>query len=80
LLTQIEKIQDQIEKIDTSPVDPKKVSATLKIPSQYDGKVKKAVELDKLATGKALEAIMKEIKTPMSAKQIVAKLEKANLV
>jgi DNA repair exonuclease SbcCD ATPase subunit len=77
---QIEKVQEQIEKMDTAPVDPKKVSSTLKIPSQYDGKVKKAVELDKVAAGKALEAIMKEIKTPMSAKDIVTKLEKANLV
>jgi chromosome segregation ATPase len=77
---QIEKVQDQIEKMDTAPVDPKKVSSTLKIPSQYDGKVKKAVELDKVAAGKALEAIMKEIKAPMSAKDIIAKLEKANVV
>jgi chromosome segregation ATPase len=77
---QIAKIQEQIEKMDTAPVDPKKVSATLKIPSQYDGKVKKAVELDKVAAGKALEALMKEIKSPMSAKDIIAKLEKANLV
>jgi chromosome segregation ATPase len=77
---QIEKVQEQIEKMDTAPVDPKKVSSTLKIPSQYDGKVKKAVELDKVAAGKALESIMKEIKVPMSAKDIVAKLEKANLV
>jgi DNA repair exonuclease SbcCD ATPase subunit len=77
---QVEKIQEQIEKMDTAPVDPKKVSATLKIPSQYDGKVKKAVDLDKVAAGKALEAILKEIKTPMSAKDIVSKLEKANLV
>jgi chromosome segregation ATPase len=76
---QIAKIQEQIEKMDTAPVDPKKVSATLKIPSQYDGKVKKAVELDKVAAGKALEAIMKEMKIPMSAKDIIAKLEKANL-
>jgi uncharacterized protein YukE len=77
---QIAKIQEQIEKMDTAPVDPKKVSATLKIPSQYDGKVKKAVELDKVAAGKALESIMKEIKAPMSAKDIIAKLEKANVV
>lgn len=77
---QLAKIQDQIEKMDTAPVDPKKVSATLKIPSQYDGKVKKAVELDKVAAGKALEAIMKEIKTPMSAKDIITKLEKASVV
>jgi hypothetical protein len=56
------------------------VSSTLKIPSQLDGKVKKAVELDKVAAGKALEAIMKEIKTPMSAKDIITKLEKANVV
>jgi chromosome segregation ATPase len=77
---QIAKIQDQIEKMDTAPVDPKKVSATLKIPSQYDGKVKKAVELDKVAAGKALELIMKEIKTPMSAKDIITKLEKASVV
>ncbi len=78
--SQIGKIQEQIEKMDTAPVDPKKVSATLKIPSQYDGKVKKAVELDKTAAGKALEAIMKEIKTPMAAKDIITKLEKANVV
>jgi hypothetical protein len=77
---QIAKIQDQIQKMDTAPVDPKKVSATLKIPSQYDGKVKKAVELDKVAAGKALELIMKEIKTPMSAKDIITKLEKASVV
>jgi chromosome segregation ATPase len=77
---QIEKIEEQIEKMDTAPVDPKKVSSTLKIPSQYDGKVKKAVELDKVAAGKALEVIMKEIKSPMSAKDIITKLEKANLV
>jgi len=77
---QIEKVQQQIEKMDTAPVDSKKVSATLKIPTQYDGKVKKAVELDKIAAGKALEAIMKDIKTPMSAKDIIGKLEKANLV
>jgi len=77
---QIEKIQEQIEKMGTAPVDPKKVSATLKIPSQYDGKVKKAIELDKVAAGKALESIMKEIKAPMSAKDIITKLEKANLV
>ena len=78
--SQIDKIQEQIEKMDTAPVDPKKVSATLKIPSPYDGKVKKAVELDKVAAGKALESIMKELKTPMSARDIMAKLEKANLV
>jgi chromosome segregation ATPase len=77
--SQITKIQDQIQKMDTAPMDPKKVSSTLKIPSQYDGKVKKAVELDKLAAGKALEAIMKELKTPMSAKDIMAKLVKANV-
>jgi chromosome segregation ATPase len=80
LSAQIARYQEQIEKMDTAPVDPKKVSATLKIPSQYDGKVKKAVELDKVATGKALESIMKEIKAPMSAKDIITKLEKANLV
>jgi chromosome segregation ATPase len=78
--SQIAKIQDQIEKMDTAPVDPKKVSATLKIPSQYEGKVKKAVALDKVAAAKALEAIMKEIKSPMSSKDITSKLEKANLV
>src|ERR1051326_99194 len=78
--SQVAKIQDQIKKMDTAPVNPKKVSATLKIPSQYDGKVKKAVELDKLAAGKALEAIMKELKTPMAAKDIMTKLEKANVV
>ena len=77
---QITGIQQQIEKLETAPVDAKKVSATLKIPSQYDGKVKKAVELDRVAVGKALEAIMKEIKTPMSAKDIMTKLEKSNLV
>ena len=77
---QIAKIQEQIGKMDTAPVDPKKVSATLKIPNQYDGKVKKAVELDKVAAGKVLESIMKDIKAPMSAKDIIAKLEKANLV
>jgi chromosome segregation ATPase len=77
---QIAKLQEQIEKMDTAPVDAKKVSAALKIPSQYDGKVKKAVEMDVAAAGKALEAIMKEIKTPMSAKDIIAKLEKANVV
>jgi len=77
---QAAKFQEQIEKMDTAPVDAKKVSATLKIPSQYDGKVKKAVEMDVAAAGKALEAIMKEIKTPMSAKDIIAKLEKANVV
>jgi|ERR1051325_5477667 chromosome segregation ATPase len=77
---QIAGIQQQIEKMDTAPVDAKKVSATLKIPSQYDGKVKKAVELDKVAVGKALEAIMKEIKTPMSAKDIMTRLEKAKVV
>src|SRR5262249_52635334 len=80
LSDQIKKIQEQIEKMETAPVDPKKVSATLKIPSQYDGKVKKAVELDKVAAGKALEVIMKEIKAPMSAKDIIVKLEKANVV
>jgi chromosome segregation ATPase len=80
LSAQIAKIQDQIEKMDTAPVDAKKISATLKIPSQYDSKVKKAVELELAAAGKALEAIMKEIKTPISAKDIIAKLEKANLV
>src|SRR5262249_11282158 len=68
--SQIAKAQDQIEKMDTAPVDPKKVSATLKIPSQYDSKVKKAVELDRLAASKALEVIMKELKTPISAKDI----------
>lgn len=78
--SQIAKIQEQIEKMDTAPVDAKKVSATLKIPSQYDGKVKKAVEMDKTAAGKALEAIMKEIKTPMAARDIITKLEKANVV
>lgn len=78
--SQVAKLQDQIEKMDTAPVDPKKVSSTLKIPSQYDSKVKKAVELEKVAAGKALEAIMKDIKTPMSAKDIITKLEKANVV
>jgi chromosome segregation ATPase len=77
---QIAKAQEQIEKMETAPVDAKKVSATLKIPSQYDGKVKKAVELDIAAAGKALEAIMKELKTPMPAKDIISKLEKASLV
>jgi len=77
---QLEKVQEQIEKMDTAPVDPKKVSATLKIPTQFEGKVKKAVEMDKLAAAKALESIMKEIKAPMSAKDIIARLEKANLV
>lgn len=77
---QIAKLQDQIEKKETAPVDAKKVSATLKIPSQYDGKVKKAVELDIAAAGKALEAIMKELKSPMPAKDIISKLEKASLV
>lgn len=78
--SQIAKIQEQIQKMDTAPVDPKKVSTTLKIPSQYDSKVRKAIELDKMAAGKALEAIMKEIKTPMAAKDIITRLEKANLV
>jgi chromosome segregation ATPase len=80
LSVQIAKIQQQIEKMETAPTDPKKVSATLKIPSQYDGKVKKALELELVSAGKALEAIMKEIKSPMSSKEIITKLEKANLV
>jgi len=77
---QVAKVQEQIEKMETAPVDAKKVSATLKIPTQYDGKVKKAVEMDLAAAGKALEAIMKDLKTPMLAKDIITKLEKANLV
>lgn len=78
--SQVAKIHEQIDKMDTAPVDAKKVSATLKIPSQFDGKVKKAVELDKVAAGKALEAIMKELKAPMAAKDIITRLEKANLM
>jgi len=76
---QISKIQDQIEKVEVVPLDAKKVSALLKIPSQYDGKVKKALKLDRAAAGKALEAIMKEAKIPMPAKDILSKLEKGNL-
>jgi hypothetical protein len=77
---QISKIQDQIEKLEIEPADAKKVSALLKIPSQFDGKVKKALELDRPAAGKALEGIMKEAKTPMAAKDILSKLEKASLL
>jgi hypothetical protein len=76
---QVAKIQEQIEKLEVEPVEAKKVSALLKIPGQYDGKVKKALELDRAAAGKALEGIMKEAKILMSAKDILTKLEKANL-
>lgn len=76
----IPKIQEEIESMEAAPVDAKKVSTTLRIPSVYDAKVKKAFELELAATGKVLEAIMREIRMPMPAKDIIAKLEKANVV
>ena len=76
---QVAKIQAEMEKLELKPIDPKKVSSLFKIPSQYDSKVRKALELDETAAGKALEAILKEMKLPLPAREIMSRMEKARL-
>ena len=78
--TELVKADDAIQGMSLEPIDYKKAATLLKIPSQYEAKLKKALESDEAARVKALDALAKEAHLDPSGKEMVAILKKAHVI
>jgi hypothetical protein len=80
LEAKIIKYHLDIKAMKIKPVNHRKAASLLKISSQHESRLKKALELDGPAREKALDALAKELKLKTAGKDMIAILKNAGVL